>query len=206
MCAALSEVEKLKAAYLSRVVETNYFINEIANSQSPEGRRELVAEFIKETAQKDLCLRDDFVKAYNCIDDLQANGEALRVDVEKRFEDLSSIVTSKCVEVEAMSSMLRKADERTKAHRQTSEEIREKVWCITIGRCFYCNEDIDRDNFHVDHIVPKAAGGPDHLSNYVPACARCNSSKSDKPFAEFFLKAKAGTPHLTVVSNQGDAA
>lgn len=32
----------------------------------------------------------------------------------------------------------------------------------------------------VDHVVPKAKGGTDELTNLVAACARCNRLKSDK--------------------------
>jgi 5-methylcytosine-specific restriction endonuclease McrA len=32
----------------------------------------------------------------------------------------------------------------------------------------------------VDHIVPKAKGGPDRLENKQPLCFRCNNKKGDK--------------------------
>ena len=46
-------------------------------------------------------------------------------------------------------------------------------------------------SFHVDHIVAKVNGGPDHISNYVPACERCNVSKNSKSFVEFTRKRQA---------------
>jgi 5-methylcytosine-specific restriction endonuclease McrA len=84
--------------------------------------------------------------------------------------------------------------ERLRKHSVSDPEVRAKVWSITGGRCFYCSVELSRErsaeapnrSFHVDHLVAKANGGPDHISNYVPACHSCNSSKHARPFAEFF--------------------
>lgn len=44
------------------------------------------------------------------------------------------------------------------------------------GKCGYCG---DAPAEHVDHIVPRAKGGPDAIENYVAACVKCNLKKSD---------------------------
>lgn len=56
--------------------------------------------------------------------------------------------------------------------------------------CAICGEPIDYtvkyphpDSFVVDHIVPLAAGGTDHITNCQPTHRRCNSAKSARPFA-----------------------
>lgn len=103
---------------------------------------------------------------------------------------------------------------RAKEHACNNESVREQVWAITGGRCYYCEVELvksapidyanpgSRGNiFHVDHLVPRDAGGPDHLSNYVPACHSCNSSKGVKSFVEFTRSRRA---KLTVI--EGDAA
>lgn len=90
---------------------------------------------------------------------------------------------------------------RLKEHACHNAEVREAVWSITGGRCFYCDTELVKSGpidvgapgargniFHIDHIVPKDAGGPDHLSNYVPACHSCNSSKGAKSYVEFTRK------------------
>lgn len=78
--------------------------------------------------------------------------------------------------------------------------VRDKVWAITDGKCFYCDVALVRSptveeersrHFHVDHLVSKFNRGPNHTANYVPACARCNSAKRERPFAEFFLARRA---------------
>lgn len=81
---------------------------------------------------------------------------------------------------------------RLAEHKQHHEHIRERVWASTGGKCLYCSVDLVKEqglpnSFEVDHLVPKNAGGPDHLANFVPSCAKCNGEKSDRPFLEFVM-------------------
>jgi hypothetical protein len=48
---------------------------------------------------------------------------------------------------------------------------------VKFGRCFYCHQ---RKPLTVEHIIPKARGGPDTSDNLVDVCAHCNGSKGDK--------------------------
>lgn len=108
----------------------------------------------------------------------------------------------------AAEAALAAATARAKEHSPANKTIREKVFHSNEGRCFYCEvllldamfvpvDGTEPDRaFHVDHVVPKAHGGPDHLSNYVPSCAKCNSAKSDKPLVEFVHRMR---PVLKVV-------
>jgi hypothetical protein len=104
---------------------------------------------------------------------------------------------------------------RIKEHALHNAEVRETVWKMTDGKCFYCevelircgSEEQDRSRcYHIDHIVPKSSGGPDHISNYVPACERCNISKNAKSFVEFLAwrKAQQAPPQLMLI--EGGAA
>jgi hypothetical protein len=47
-------------------------------------------------------------------------------------------------------------------------------------RCEYClaPEEFSNKEFQVEHITPRARGGPDALDNLALACARCNLSKA----------------------------
>ena len=51
------------------------------------------------------------------------------------------------------------------------------------GRCGYCGETPKQ--MHIDHIVPKARGGTDELSNLMPACASCNNFKMSFSVEQF---------------------
>ena len=48
------------------------------------------------------------------------------------------------------------------------------------GRCEYCRapQDIAAYTFHVEHIVPRVAGGADHPTNAALSCWSCNSAKA----------------------------
>lgn len=39
-----------------------------------------------------------------------------------------------------------------------------------------------------DHLIPRNAGGPDHIDNLRPAHLSCNSSRQDMPLAEWFRR------------------
>jgi len=62
------------------------------------------------------------------------------------------------------------------------------------GFCWHCGRKLSFVNYgrlgekgawEVDHSVPKARGGTDHLNNLVPACIACNRSKQDLTSHEF---------------------
>lgn len=47
-------------------------------------------------------------------------------------------------------------------------------------RCRYCGADAGSTTLHMDHVVPRAAGGRDDLANLVTACIDCNYGKADR--------------------------
>jgi len=65
----------------------------------------------------------------------------------------------------------------------------ETLNCIyekTEGHCHICGKKLSFSNYHrlgrtgaweVDHSVPVAKGGTDHLNNLFPACIACNREK-----------------------------
>jgi len=59
-----------------------------------------------------------------------------------------------------------------------SRGLKAQVWDKTAGLCWYCHEELNpfRD-FTVDHVVPLARGGSNHIENLVPACGICNMRK-----------------------------
>jgi 5-methylcytosine-specific restriction endonuclease McrA len=54
------------------------------------------------------------------------------------------------------------------------------------GRCHYCHTPLMLDGkWHVEHMLPKALGGPDDPWNLVAACVTCNLTKSDQTALEY---------------------
>lgn len=70
---------------------------------------------------------------------------------------------------------------------------RRKVYERDLGRCAYCRVELDPANWHADHVVPWARGGPTVLENLVAACPPCNMAKHDSTVAEWRSRdARAG--------------
>jgi hypothetical protein len=66
-------------------------------------------------------------------------------------------------------------------------EVREYVLLRGNHTCAYC--DAQNVPLNLDHVTPKAKGGSNRVSNLVPACIKCNSTKSDT-LVEIFVKDK----------------
>ncbi len=61
-----------------------------------------------------------------------------------------------------------------------------KIYAKTDGYCHICHGKLNFSNYgkhamtgawHVEHSIPRAKGGTDHLNNLYPACASCNCEK-----------------------------
>ncbi len=61
-----------------------------------------------------------------------------------------------------------------------------QIYDRTTGRCHICHKKLAFKNYgalgaraawEVEHSIPQAKGGTDHLNNLYPACIPCNRSK-----------------------------
>lgn len=59
--------------------------------------------------------------------------------------------------------------------------IRWRVYRRDLGLCRWCGIACgpEAERWEIDHVIPKALGGQDELSNLVLACRRCNQKKRD---------------------------
>ena len=55
------------------------------------------------------------------------------------------------------------------------------------GRCFWCRRTFgDLVGATVDHVVPRAKGGPSWAENEVAACRRCNAERGHQAPVEWW--------------------
>ncbi len=45
-------------------------------------------------------------------------------------------------------------------------------------KCFYCFRELQRDDFYIDHLIPRTQGGQNYKSNLVASCRTCNTKKN----------------------------
>ncbi|MDO0912153.1 RNA-guided endonuclease IscB [Streptomyces sp. DT2A-34] len=65
-------------------------------------------------------------------------------------------------------------------------EVREYLLAKWRRSCAYCGAT--GVPLNIDHIVPKARGGSDRVSNLVLACVPCNQDKAARPVEEFLAR------------------
>jgi hypothetical protein len=61
-----------------------------------------------------------------------------------------------------------------------SEEQRTAIFMRDDGRCRSCGKECDENEFHADHIVPHASGGPTRIANGQVLCPVCNLRKGSR--------------------------
>lgn len=89
--------------------------------------------------------------------------------------------------------MIAVANKRRKANkRELVSTFTQNDWikCKAIFQncCAYCGTKFDR--LQQEHFIPVNAGGTYTKDNIVPSCRRCNLSKHDNDFAEWYPKQK----------------
>ncbi|HEY0323065.1 MAG TPA: HNH endonuclease signature motif containing protein [Pyrinomonadaceae bacterium] len=69
--------------------------------------------------------------------------------------------------------------------------------------CAYCGTPIGHGKGDLDHLVPAAKGGRNHISNRVFSCKPCNAEeKRDKDWEEFLLEKCGGSPTFELRSGK----
>ncbi len=66
----------------------------------------------------------------------------------------------------------------------TRRSARDQILLAWDYRCAYCGDELGGKPT-IDHVVPKAKGGPTVPSNLVACCMGCNASKGNQPWREW---------------------
>lgn len=81
-------------------------------------------------------------------------------------------------ESKEVNHLLGKIDESAK--RNNLSYYRDILFNELEQKCFYCGTRLSQERVAVDHFIPWSFIKDDNLWNFVLACPKCNSSKSDK--------------------------
>lgn len=81
----------------------------------------------------------------------------------------------------------RRARARAGGGKHTQADIN-RLYAEQEGRCKVCASDFFETGYHVDHVVPLAAGGSNGPENLQLLCPTCNVRKGAKPFGEFLME------------------
>ncbi len=81
----------------------------------------------------------------------------------------------------------RKASQKAKRAEKTAA-IRRLLWDKQEGRCAYCCKSIALESCEVDHVIARAKGGRNEITNYAIACTSCNNMKLDLDVYTFTLR------------------
>jgi len=89
--------------------------------------------------------------------------------------------------------------------RNFDPELTSAIFAVYGGMCFYCAiEGRQEKATSLDHIIPDRKGGKAVPENLLPACSRCNHTKSDKDLTPEILaaaleSAKASAPAVAYI-------
>lgn len=79
-----------------------------------------------------------------------------------------------------------KPKKRTQGMNWISQHKRLAIYMRDGLACAYCGQGIESGvQLTLDHIKCYSHGGSNHESNLVTCCGHCNSSRGDRPVAEF---------------------
>ena len=67
--------------------------------------------------------------------------------------------------------------------RKHSTKKRQKLLSNTNGRCAYCGKHLE--TWHVEHMIPRHAGGTNRTENLVASCITCNRKKARRDIDSF---------------------
>lgn len=70
--------------------------------------------------------------------------------------------------------------------------------------CAYCGLKLSHSTLVIDHVIPKYDGGSNDISNLLPSCISCNSTKGKKTLEQFrfFIEFRNAVPEMTFNQSQ----
>lgn len=108
---------------------------------------------------------------------------AHRDEIKRRREGYLAAYRARHPETKGEHRRARRAREAAVEHEPYT---RAEVRALTEGICYLCFIDL-QPGWHIDHVRPLVLGGPDKLSNVLPACPPCNLAKGSKTLEDYLV-------------------
>ena len=145
----------------------------------------LLHRIIQASSEKGGMVLDPFCGcATACIAAEQLQREWAGIDISSKAADLVKDRMEREVRLFYQGAHRTDVPARTdlgKIIRYSDEKNRRWLYGEQGGYCNGCEEHFAPRNMTVDHIIPRAKGGTDHISNLQLLCGACNSLKGDRP-------------------------
>lgn len=91
-------------------------------------------------------------------------------DAQGLFKDIRSDTTVP-LRTDIKQKELKAKEKRDRKH---------ELYTLQKGMCVLCNNQFEKDNLVMDHIIPRAHGGRDFAENFQLLCSSCNSVKATR--------------------------
>lgn len=124
---------------------------------------------------------------------------SLRHYEQNREQVIARVMAQKQADPEAERQRCASKEARRRAQKKigSAEHVdREIVFERDEGVCGICREPVEKDDFHLDHVVPLSKGGSHTYANVQVAHPSCNLAKSDR--LDFALTLIAGGENLAI--------
>ncbi|MDA8196700.1 MAG: HNH endonuclease [Actinomycetota bacterium] len=129
-------------------------------------------------------------------------GTPSRVVIEHQRDGF--ITPKKAREIENEQARLREENNELReeliasgiAHPRKYDIRKKRLLQLQNTTCLYCGDPITWETTELDHIVPRADGGSNRVSNLAAVCRRCNSSKGRMTFFAFATSGKVPSVSL----------
>ena len=129
---------------------------------------------------------------------MRINGVAywvnLRLDAEiiRTFIDLE--LEKEKVKLQALADLKARAAENDSETRKVADSFKRRFPLARqlnrLSNCPYCNNSLNSDNAHLEHIYPVSKGGKSIIKNLIWVCATCNLKKGDRTLSSFIKTSK----------------
>ena len=152
----------------------------------------LLDRIVKASSNRDDVVMDPFCGcATACIAAQAQNRKWTGIDISSKAAELVQVRMKR--ELGLFYQGVHRTDipKRTdigKLPKSNSRENRQKLYGEQAGNCVGCSTHFEARHLEVDHIISRAKGGTDHLSNLQLLCGNCNRVKGDRGMD--YLKAK----------------